>query len=380
MNELERITDTLYEAAFDKETVLLATVIGVLGSTYRGIGARMVIKRDGTIAGMISGGCLEADIAARAERIWNQPQPQIITYDSLAGEDVAWGLGLGCDGLVEVLVEPLSGTSLAEAAEWLMQAASREHCALATVIGTDWPSRFPLGRRLVVDGDLAVDQDEFAPIAEELLFDAGRVIETGHPARTAYAIGEATIDVVWEAITPPLRLAICGGGGDAFPMINAAASLGWNVAVVDHRPAFARAERFPAAQEVVLTPPGLASVILQGRPEDAFVIMSHNFEQDLEYLEAALESDAPYVGILGPKVRTDRLLGAIRASGVRVDDATRERLFAPVGLDVGADTPEEIALAVVAEILAARRGRSGDSLRTRHGRIHTPVAYDLAMF
>lgn len=154
------------------------------------------------------------------------------------------------------------------------------------------------------------------------------------------------------------------------PLCRSAAELGWKVRLIDHRPAFARSDRFPSAASIVVSQPGSVAAVLCSGSADAVVVMSHHFERDVEYLAAALSSGAPYVGVLGPRTRRDRLLAELAATRPEVSLASLDPLYAPIGLDLGADTPEEIALAIVSELMAVQRGRSGGSLRERRAGIH----------
>jgi xanthine/CO dehydrogenase XdhC/CoxF family maturation factor len=375
LTELERIAGALREAALDGSPAVLATVVGCEGSTYRRVGARMLLCAERNV-GAISGGCLEVDVLARQERLHTRGRAEIVHYDARAANDPIFGFGLGCHGRVELLLEPLSGAALHSASDCFTRALAAKTAALATVVSTSAPARFALGERLLIDA-------QGSPIAgsltaarlgagfDALLTDAARVLESSGCERRGHRAGEATFELLWERIEPAPRLTLCGGGADAIPVVGFAAQLGWSVSVLEHRSAFADAARFPGAEACVLIPDGRVAKALEATAPDAVVVMSHHFERDLDYLAAALSTPVSYIGILGPRARSERLLAELTARGLGVQAAARARVHAPIGLDLGADTPEEIAFAIVAEVLAVWRGRRGASLRERRGPIHT---------
>jgi xanthine/CO dehydrogenase XdhC/CoxF family maturation factor len=345
LTELERIAAALREATRDGADALLATVVACEGSTYRRVGARMLLTAAGSI-GAISGGCLEADVHARRERLRARGLPELAVYDARSSHELVLGLGLGCNGRVELLLEPLAGAALDAASRCFARAVTARTALLATVVATSAPERVALGARWLADA-------EEAPRVDRAF------------TRRAHEIEGAAVEVLWEQVLPAPRLTVCGGGNDAIPLVRFAAQLGWSVSLLEHRAAFAGAARFPEAAACVLIRDGRVAKALEASAPDAVVVMSHHFERDLEYLAAALATPVPYIGVLGPRARTERFLAELG-----VDAAARARIYAPLGLDLGADTPEEIALAAVSEMLAVRRGRRGAPLRERRGPIH----------
>lgn len=341
MRDFALIADALAGAHARGEPVVLATVVRTEGSTYRRAGARMVLWRDGRTAGAVSGGCLEADIAARVDDLLAHGRPELVTYDTRSDDDIVWGLGLGCNGRVGVLLEPLAGDALAKA--HALHAWCRDVAApvvLASVIATadDGTGSGPrVGDKWIVTGSDSPDASHTAP----------------------------GVDVVHELVTPPVSLLVCGAGADALPLVRLAASLGWRVTVADHRPAYARADRFPDARVVALEGDATAIDALDGAGCDAAVVMSHHYERDRAHVRALLAARVLYIGVLGPRRRTEHMVAEL---GVGGGDAAR--LYAPVGLDLGAETPEEIALSIVAEVQAVKARRSGAPLRERLGGIH----------
>jgi xanthine dehydrogenase accessory factor len=296
MHELDRIRLALDDAAGRGEGAVLATVVSVDGSAYRGAGARMVVRADGSTTGAVSGGCLEGDIVARAAEVLASGTPQLVHYDTRSSDDGVLGLGTGCQGVVDVRLAPIEGDALRAEADRLAELRARN----------------------------------------------------------------------------AVRLLVCGAGADAIPVVRLAAHMGWLVTVVDHRPSFATAERFPEAERVIRLDPSeteraLASAV-QLDELAAAVVMGHAAAHDRARLHELLGvRTLRYLGVLGPRRRTMELLEGAPgiASGV-----VPPHVYAPVGLDIGAETPEEIALAIVSECAAALAGRTPTSLRERAGPIH----------
>ena len=354
MRELDLIRQALGAAFTRDESVMLATVMGVEGSVYRGAGARMLVTSTGETVGAVSGGCLEADVVARAPDVMAAGVAQLVQYDTRASDDVVLGLGLGCQGIIDLLLEPFSGASLREAVAFHDRLASRRvPVTLVTLLRTQAGDP-PVGTRLVVD-------------------DHGNVLEGDR------ALLHNESDVARETVRPATPLVICGGGTDAIPLVRLAKLMGWHVTVIDHRASFATSARFPDADVVVCAnvaedPESLADKVVLDERTMA-VVMAHAATHDRAYLHAMLDARASYVGVLGPRRRTLELMGARLPSG---EDTLPSNVHAPVGLDLGAESPDEIALAIVAEITAVTAGRDGGPLRDRHGPIHdrghTPVS------
>ncbi|MDH3686357.1 MAG: XdhC family protein [Myxococcales bacterium] len=327
------------------ETAVLGTVVFAEGSTYRRPGARVLILADGTAHGLVSGGCLEADLTERAREVRASGDPVRVRYDATADEDIVWGLGLGCAGVVDVLLEPISRDRPGplEALARVLGGGGAE--VLATVIepGPDLGHRSPV------------------PPAER-----ARALELGRPLRTNIAGRESLV----EPLLGPLRLLVCGAGPDVAPVVRGAGALGWDVTVWDHRSSFAHADRLPEAAEIVCCPAEEASARLPLDGSTAALVMTHHYLHDRSLLGWLLASPAFYVGVLGPKQRTDDLLADLRSEGVAPTESELARLHGPAGLDIGAEGPDEIALALLAEITAVRSERRGGLLRLRKGPIH----------
>ena len=312
----------------------LATLVTVEGSSYRRPGARMLITIKGERIGSISGGCLEEDVLVRAKNVLATGRAETITYDTTSENDLVWGVGLGCHGVVRVLIEknpsrPAWARTLSE------NFTARRSTALAVVHAASTPAE--LGTRLAKDV----------------------------PAKPA-----AGTEVFLNTVEPPPALAIFGAGDDAQPLARLAHELGWHVAVADPRATFATAARFPTADALVVAPASeLAGRVSIDRTTLA-VVMTHHYVHDVPLLRALLPQPLAYLGLLGPKKRAEKILADLATDGLAITPAMRARLHAPVGLDLGADSPEQVALAIIAEIQATLGRRNARPLREREQSIH----------
>jgi xanthine dehydrogenase accessory factor len=387
MNELRAIVDAYCEARARGERAALATVVGVEGSAYRRPGARMLITEGGQTTGTVSGGCLERDAVERAARVLETGAARVVVYDTRGGEDIVWGLGLGCNGVVRVLLESLHEGSDGErtlrfAADCL---SSRKRGVVATVVGhTGAPDGafggFRIGERLFLEDDglnLYEREQAFGEFFERILTDARKVLAEGRALVRHYGAGEE-VDIFFDVIEPPRPLLVFGAEQDALPLVRLARTLGWHTTLVDTRARAATPERFAEADAVLLCRAEEVAARLQLTPGAAAVVMTHNYLHDIELLRALLPAPLSYVGVLGPKERTRKLLEELRAQGEAFHGSRLAHLHSPVGVDIGAETPEEIALSVVAEIRAVFAGRRAGFLRDRDAPIHDDFSAALA--
>jgi xanthine/CO dehydrogenase XdhC/CoxF family maturation factor len=336
VSELTDILDAIEAARARGEPMALATIVATTGSTYRRAGARLLVLAGGDPIGNISGGCLEGDVARIGREVMAHGRPRVASFDLTADDDAVWGYGLGCNGTFEIFVEPTPGA--VDTARALREArAGSPTCLATTLTGPQAGSH-----HLETDGAAAAALRDGTP----------RVVEED---------GER---VFYEPILPPLRLVICGAGHDAIPLVRQAAELGWRVTVADVRRALLTHERFPGATDFVDADPDGAAAAIGPDERTAMVLMSHSYLRDIAYLRSFVEAPLAYLGVMGPRGRTEQMLGEIGAP------EALERLHAPAGLDIGAEGPDEVARSIVAEILAVTRGREGGSLRRRRGPIH----------
>jgi xanthine/CO dehydrogenase XdhC/CoxF family maturation factor len=346
---------------------VLATVVAASGSTYRRPGARLLLSAERWIAGGISGGCLERDVLGKAW--WRTREgPLVVTYDSTSADDEeTWTFGLGCNGRVDVLLERLPSTGEAHPLDFIARCLeTRRSGVMATVFRGE-----AVGHRLLLDAD-GIRSDLAAGPLRDAVRTAAEAVEREGRTRAERLTGEAGgHEVLLEVIRPPRSLVIFGTGQDAVPLVRLAAALGFHLTVVSNTSGGAPAELFQEANARLTASPTAIREKLRLEPDSAVVIMTHNLGHDRGYLRFALESDCAYVGILGPRARTERLLTELADGGFQPTEARRAALYSPVGLHLGAEQPEEIALSILAEIEARFRGADAQSLRQRPGPIHT---------
>jgi xanthine dehydrogenase accessory factor len=360
VSQLPALARQLRRAVEQGATLALATVVSTEGSAYRRAGAWMTIDPDGRRQGQVSGGCLETDLVERAMAVLASGVPEIATYDTRHPDDLIWGLGLGCQGIIRVLVEPLSGDRLQRMAAFFLRAAGgTEPAVLVTTIAGDAGNRFLVTAREVISSGIL-------PLLEKIERDARQRLGACEPASTR-AYGR--FEVSFENLLPRTRLILCGAGEDAVPLAQLAGELDWSVQVIDHRAAWAIPERFPAARvDWIENPRDLPALFGVAHACTAAVVMSHNFDRDVQYTAALLPLGLPYLGLLGPQKRGEQILGT--AEGFCPERCRPSRVFSPVGLDIASETPREIALAIVAEISAVLAGRSGGHLKDKAAAIH----------
>src|SRR5262245_35210339 len=347
-----------FESMAPSGTGVLACVVHASGSTYRRIGARLLVLPDDELIGLISGGCLEGDLLARAREVREECAPRLVHYDATAADDIVWGLGLGCAGVVDVLLEPVAPGRpgpLAWLAAWRRARATG---VLATALAPEC-----VGRRSALHPDGSIEGDP----SDELRAALNRARSSGRSGRLPTREGDVTVEVA----RPPRRLVVFGAGPDAAPVARLAVELGFEVELVDHRSAYARSERFPGARGHLV--PMEAAVAPVGGDSDTYVlVMTHHYLIDRALLSALLPSQAPYVGLLGPRQRAEDLLADLERLGIQLSAEQRARLHGPAGLDIGGEGPEAIALSLLSEVMAVAEGRPGGWLRDRKGPIHEP--------
>ncbi len=362
MRELRDILDAFQVLRESGEAGVLANAVHTEGSTYRRPGARMLALPDDRMIGLISGGCLEGDLLEHSRDVRESGEPRIVRYDMRPEEDIVWGLGLGCSGMVDVLLERVD----AEAAGPLDFLAECIRERRPGVLATGLGGRMPLATRWSLHPDGQFSGPSLG--ADEIERAARGAAARG---RGELLTGEAG-KILIEVVQLPPRLVVFGAGPDAVPVVRIAAELGWEVVVVDWRPAYARRERFPKASAVVECEAERVGERVDLDATTAALVMTHHYLRDRSLLRFLLPSAAPFIGMLGPRRRTEALLGDLREEGLTVTAEQLERLHGPAGLDIGAESPEQIALALIAEIQAVLAGRRGGWLCEREGPIHDP--------
>jgi xanthine/CO dehydrogenase XdhC/CoxF family maturation factor len=352
--EIERLLDAIREARAAGTRVALATVVRIHGSAYRREGAQILVREDGTYECALSGGCLEPAVAEAARAAIVSGERAVLRYD--LADDSIFGLGVGCSGAVDILIERLDDSPVSRAWESVLERG--DSAVLVT------PLRGATGRLLVhpqdAIGRLSGPAADIAALARERL---------AEPFPPSGSVTVGSIEYFLAVSVPPPRLVIFGAGHDAVPLARGAWELGFEVTVVDPRLAFLTPQRFPR-MELVAAQPEDAAARIPGGPRTSVVIMNHHIDRDRASVRAALESSAAYVGVLGPRTRLDKLLDGLAEAGWRLPPDARARLRSPVGLAIGAETPEEIAVSVLGEVVAAQRGFDGGVLSGRAGSLH----------
>jgi xanthine/CO dehydrogenase XdhC/CoxF family maturation factor len=329
VKELQAIVAALL--ADNAQPAVLATLVSVEGSSYRRPGARLLLRADGKRIGSISGGCLEEDVLARATRVLAVGTPEVVVYDTTSENDLVWGVGLGCHGVVRVVLERLP-----PAAAWV------------PALGENFARRRSTTLTVVYHGD------------------------TAHWGTRLSAPGDCSdpAAIFVQTIAPPTSLVIFGAGDDAQPLARLAKELGWRVTIADPRAAFATPARFPDADALIV---GAADELVRRvapGPDVLAVVMTHHYVHDVPVLRDLLTRPLTYVGLLGPRKRAEKILSDLAAAGVAISSGHRARLHAPVGLDLGADSPEQVALSILAEMQACLSSRDARPLRERRLPIH----------
>ncbi len=333
-------------------SLVLGIVLETAGSTYRKPGALMLIASDGDYAGLLSGGCLEGDLREHARTVRETGVPRVVSYDLRGPDDLLWGLGVGCEGAMNILL-----IRVAEANGWqpISHFLESLHSHRATAVGIVVEAGTS-GRKA---GDIVLPRTDSASPSEAVLNQVEMALLEHATLRKAswLDVDEPGAKIFGLAHALPPRVLLLGAGPDTLPVVDFASRLGWKVTLVDHRPAYARAARFPTAENVILARPEELGEAIDTRGFNAAVVMSHHLASDLAYLTGLARSEIPYVGLLGPAIRREKLLSDMGSDA----DALRPRLRAPVGLALGGRAPESIALAIVAEIHAVIHGSDGGS-------------------
>lgn len=358
LREQQEILRTVAAADHPNQTAL-ATIVRTRGSTYRGAGARLLVGPDGPLLGNLSGGCLEDEIADACRRVLENGHPEIITYDLSSEDEAIWGWGLGCNGVMDVLIEPVY--AVRSVARAMVDALSSGR-VITLVTALSSSKGIDRGSHVVLDAGGSVIVSSESDRFDSLVADRSSLM-TGGIQTLSF------VEVSVERIAPQPRVWIFGAGHDAIPLSAAGAAAGFAVSVIDDRAHLLSSDRFPDAHRLILAAevgPALDEYL------DTFhaaVLMTHNYLKDLGYLEHLVNAPIDHLALLGPRARAEKLLGDLNEKGIDVPPGLEIR--GPAGLDIGADGPEEIAVAIVAGLLAAYHGRGGGPLSKREGPIHS---------
>jgi xanthine/CO dehydrogenase XdhC/CoxF family maturation factor len=330
----------------------------------------MLVEDNGKMTGAISGGCLEGDALRKALQAISQRQNKLVTYNTLDEDDVQFGVQLGCNGIVHILFEPIDPDGADNPISLLEKVCLRRRDAvLVTLFSLQNFYGHQPGTCFFFDGENAHGKIEDKNLYDEIKEDAVTVFAGKSSLLKQYSGHELAAFV--ELLQPPVSLIIVGAGNDAFPLVEMAMILGWQITVIDGRVTHANRQRFPKAHQIIAGKPAEAiqQVVIDERT--VFVLMTHNYNYDLEMMGVLLQKECSYIGVLGPKKRLARLMKELEQKGFIITDKQSDMVYGPMGLDIGAETAEEIALSITAEIKAVLMKRCGTALRDRLDAIHS---------
>jgi len=370
MKEIRDILKAFDEAQKLGKQTALATVVHVEGSSYRRPGARMLIEDDGQLTGAISGGCLEGDALRKALLVMTEKRSRLVTYDTMDDDDAKFGVGLGCNGIIQVLIEPIDVANPNNPIQYLKAInEKRQKGVLITLFSLQDKKDPQYGTCLLLKED-GITIDHTPVLKDVLMADANDALINQTSSFKNYISESQNLTAFIEVIEPPVSVIIIGAGNDVMPLVDIADILGWETTVVDGRANYAKKERFVSACQVLVSKPEqvLEQIIIDERT--VFLLMTHNYNYDMAMLNQLLQKNVSYIGMLGPKKKRERMLNELKEEGLIFTEQQLSVLHSPVGLDIGAETSEEIAVSILAEIKALFAGKDVQSLRTLKEVIH----------
>lgn len=375
MKEIADIIQAYHRALKEGKRMALATVVHVEGSSYRRPGARMLVTEDGQLTGAISGGCLEGDALRKALLAISQQTNKLVTYDTMDDEDDAkFGVQLGCNGIVHILFEPINPATENHPIELLKKTTERRvNAVLVTLFSlTNRTNQPGTGVLYIENQGEILTRNQFSGYLDTVSDDLETAFENQESLFQTYTFEQQKLTAFIEFLKPPVSLVIVGAGNDAIPLVGMAALLGWNITVADGRANQATKERFPLAHRILVAKSQEVVSQINCDAQTVFVLMTHNYNYDLGVLREFIRNEnSPYVGSLGPKKKLERMFNDLKEDGFEVTEEHKTRIYGPVGLDIGAETSEEIALSVLAEIKAVLNKKPGTPLRQKKDVIHS---------
>ncbi len=372
MKEFKTIIKAYNKLDLNQRQAALATVVKVRGSSYRSPGARMLITDDGKWVGSISGGCLEGDALRKARQVMQTNIPLTVTYDTREESNQNLGIGLGCNGVIDVFIEPIvPGDSNNPITIFENFVYSKEAVAMASIFHCSEHSPGRAGEKVLLNAA----SESFGTFSDEALNqqiknDLAHLFHQIRSESKSYQTNNGEYEIFVELVQPSIVLMIFGGGFDARPLSQLAKTLGWEVMVTDECVAHIAPVFFPEADKLSLCQRDFIDREFDISPYTACVLMSHNYEYDRDVLKKIIYTSTPYIGILGPKKRFDTMLEDFAKENIILNNKELARIHSPVGLDIGAETPDEIALSIIAEIQTVFTNRAGGFLKERKGPIH----------
>ncbi|MVM29158.1 XdhC/CoxI family protein [Spirosoma sp. HMF4905] len=371
MKEINRILTIYDQLDHAQRKVALATVVYVEGSAYRRPGARMLVSDDGRWEGAISGGCLEGDALRKARQVMLDGKPMVVRYDTMDDDANSLGVGLGCNGIIDVFIEPIDPADPMNPVALLGEFSQlRDRRVIATICRKTPGLTIKEGSRFVLTEQLT-DQ-----VPGWLQQDMELVMEVGKPLTSIIPLIGGMVEVFIERLDPGIELVIFGAGYDTIPLTRLATEIGWRVTVTEDCIAHLAPKRFPEATCLLYADANAVTDKLVFTDRTAAVLMSHNYNYDLAVLTKLLPRDVPYIGVLGPRKRYEKMKAHWERMGHSFSPSILGRVHSPIGLDLGAETPDEIALSILSEVKAFFSQRNGGFLTDRPGPIHERVTFD----
>ncbi|AWW29682.1 XdhC/CoxI family protein [Echinicola strongylocentroti] len=372
MREIENIFLAYKKAKSTGLDCVLATVVHVEGSAYRRPGARMLVDEQGLMTGAISGGCLEGDALRKSLHALHQNRNKLITYDTSDETDAVIGAQLGCNGIIQVLFEPIDYSNPTNPVELLKEALETNDESVLVSLFNLQKRQHQMGTCLLFkDNQKTIGECKHPELYQRIKSDARFTLAEHTSCFRTYLSKESEVQAFFQLVPQPVHLVIVGAGNDARILASMADCLGWNISVTDGRATHANKERFIGACQVIVSEPEKALESLDINANTVFVLMTHNYKYDLAVLELLLlKEPLPYIGILGPKKKYHRMLEDLASKGIHPNSKQKSRIYAPIGLDLHSETPAEIALSILSEIQKVLVGSSGDHLKNKKERIH----------
>lgn len=363
MKEIKRIIAAYHHFKAIHLSMVMATVVRISGSSYRRPGARMLIAEDGTWVGGVSGGCLEGDLLKKAKQVMLSGAGKVVVYDTTEDDPYQIGVGLGCQGVIEILLAPLTTTQenchpIFSLEQLISQ---RVEQVLVTVVSST-------SSKSLAVGDCFLWKEDLAELGKELSTEVEQVLTHKKSIFHSYSISPITqVEVFIEYLPPSIQLIIFGGEYDIYPLLEMTQTMGWDIRVVANP---LRIKKELVNSQRVISNKTAYWEQLEIDNRSALLIMAHDYQKDFDCLKIYAQSNIPYIGLLGPKKRGSRLFTDLESEGIKLTQAQRHRIFNPIGLDIGANTPEEVALSIVSEVQAFFAKRAGGFLKLRIGTIH----------
>ncbi|MFN3996383.1 XdhC family protein [Algoriphagus sp.] len=371
MKELQQIIQAYEVCKLENQQVALATVVKVDGSAYRRPGARMLVTQEGNLTGAISGGCLEGDALRKAQAVIFQQKSMLVTYDTTDEDDQKFGVGLGCNGIIHVLIEPIDFTNSENPIELIKTGFSdRQTSLFLTLFSVKHSKSEQIGTIYLQKGESK--SGSLAKVPKEFLSKLEQEIQDFEgPQNQIQTYDEFDeLSVFFEVLKPATRILLFGAGNDTIPLAKMAEILGFELILIDGRKNLATTARFPSAKEIIVSPADELESKIDCDLNTVALLMTHNFEYEVIVLEKLLTCMIPYIGILGPKRKTEKLIERLKSKGIEVHS---DNFYSPVGIEIGAETSEEIALSIVAEIKAVLNKKQPIFLREKMGPIHEKI-------